>query len=69
MPPIGEQEFSETEYEKAVTDLLAEMKDLSEEELQDQVYRQFAYRLCPECQARFLANPLGKPRDHRDGQN
>ena len=45
------------------------MKTLSADDLQDQVYRQFEYRLCRPCQIRFLANPLGKPREQNQGRN
>ena len=35
--------------------LLEQMKDLSAEEAQDQVYRTFKYDLCPPCQKKYLA--------------
>ena len=32
------------------------------DDLQDQVHRRFEFKLCRPCQAKFLANPLGRPR-------
>jgi hypothetical protein len=45
------------------------MKGLSADDLQDDVHRHFEYRLCRPCQRKFLANPLGKPRENRPGEN
>ena len=42
--------------------VLAACSALSTEELEDGVYREFAFDLCPPCQRTFLANPLGKDR-------
>lgn len=49
--------------------LLEEMKQYSAEELQDQVHRRFEYRICRGCQGRFIANPLGLPREGSMGKN
>ncbi|MBM4019423.1 MAG: hypothetical protein FJ288_14060 [Planctomycetes bacterium] len=43
-----------------IEDLLGQMKDMDAEELEGQVYKSFRYDLCPECQAAFLKDPLGK---------
>ncbi|MGA1534336.1 MAG: hypothetical protein ACO4CW_01655 [Planctomycetota bacterium] len=43
-------------------ELLAELESLSEEEAQDQVYREFRLDLCPTCQREFLRDPLGNGR-------
>ncbi|MGE5608659.1 MAG: hypothetical protein ACM359_05370 [Bacillota bacterium] len=69
IPAVSQEQIEEVDFEKALAELLAEMKDLSEEELQDQVHRQFEYRLCHDCQMKFLVNPLGKPRDRGEGRN
>jgi hypothetical protein len=45
------------------------MRHMSEAELQDRVHRRFEYRICRGCQIRFLANPLGKPREKGVGGN
>jgi hypothetical protein len=42
---------------------------MSDEELQDQVHRRFEYKICRQCQVKFLANPLGKPRVKGVGPN
>jgi hypothetical protein len=49
--------------------LLEKMKNMSAEELQDQVHRRVEFRICKACHAPYLANPLGKPRGVRMTQN
>ena len=63
------EEMEETDYQQAMAELMAQMKDMSADELQDQVARRFEFKLCRACQMRFLANPLGKPRTRRTGEN
>ena len=38
------------------------MKPMSpdEQELEDQVYKNFRFDLCPECHKKFLKDPLGR---------
>ena len=69
VPPLSTEEVAEKGFDQTVDDLLAEMAHLSADDLQDSVHRRFEYRLCPACQRRFLANPLGKPRTVRVGEN
>ena len=40
--------------------LLESMKTMDPKELEDQVYRQFTFDLCPQCQKAFLSDPLGR---------
>jgi hypothetical protein len=61
--------MEEADYQAAMQELLAQMKDMTAEELQDQVHRRFEFKLCRACQMRFLVNPLGKPRTLRVGKN
>ena len=53
----------------SLAELMEQMKDMSADELQDQVHRRFEFKLCRPCQMRFLVNPLGKPRQVRTGRN
>ena len=66
---LGTEELEETDFGETLDKLLEEMKGLTADDLQDGVHRRFEYRLCPACHRRFLANPLGKPRDMRAGKN
>ena len=59
-------ELAELDFDQAFSDLVEQMKSISTDELQDQVHRRFRYSLCPACQRKFLANPLGLPRE-QDG--
>ena len=56
-------EITREDLEKSSTTdwstLLAELETLTEEEAQDQVYRELAFDLCPTCQQNFLKAPLG----------
>jgi hypothetical protein len=69
MPPVSGEEMAETDYQQAMAELMEQMKAMTAEDLQDQVHRRFEFKLCRACQMRFLVNPLGKPRQHRLGQN
>lgn len=44
--------------------LLEQMRNMTAEELQDQVHRRFEFKVCGACQRLILNNPLGQPR-HR----
>jgi hypothetical protein len=69
MPAVSEQELAAMDLAETMSELFEQMKELSADDLQDQVYRSFEYRLCPACQKQFLANPLGKPRRPGLGTN
>ncbi|HEY8665563.1 MAG TPA: hypothetical protein VIL86_02810 [Tepidisphaeraceae bacterium] len=69
MPPLSTEELAEMDFDKTMKDLIDEMKHLSADDLQDQVHRRFEFRLCRKCQRQFLANPLGRPRRVRTGEN
>ena len=69
VPPVSTEELEETDFDQTFAQLIEEMKHLSADDLQDDVHRRFEYRICRPCQRRFLANPLGKPRESRDGAN
>lgn len=69
MPAIETEELEKHDYDKTMQDLLDEMKHLTAEDLQDQVHRRFEYRICAACQRRFLANPLGLPREKKVARN
>lgn len=69
MPAISSEEMAEADYRQAMRELIEQMKSMSADDLQDQVHRRFEFKLCRACQMRFLANPLGKPRQRRMTNN
>jgi hypothetical protein len=71
LPAVTTDELGEKDFGEGMKELIEQMKGMSADELQDQVHRRFEYKLCPGCQAKFLANPLGRPRDgsSRTGEN
>jgi hypothetical protein len=69
MAPVTSGDLKSLDFDAAVHELLDEMGKMSAEELQDQVHRLFEFKICPLCQPRFLANPLGKPRVAGIGEN
>lgn len=69
VPDLSSDELDEADLERTIDQLIEQMKHMSPEELQDQVHRRFEFCVCGECQKKLLANPLGKPRDQRAGEN
>ena len=69
VPPTTAEQLAGADFDQQVADLLEQMKHLSADDLQDDVHRRFEYRICRPCQRRFLANPLGRPREARAGKN
>ena len=67
--PVSGEQLAAIDFDQTYADLLDQMKDMTADDLQDDVHRRFEYRLCRPCQRRFLANPLGKPREVRAGHN
>src|SRR5687768_6512353 len=62
IPPLTEDQVNSLDFDKELDGLLKQMEKLSEDELQDQVHRHFAFHVCARCHAKVLANPLGLPR-------
>lgn len=69
IPPLCTDQLDQADFDATLDKLMDEMKDMSPDDLQDGVHRRFEFRLCPACHPRFLANPLGKPRSVRAGEN
>jgi hypothetical protein len=65
IPAVTTEELNEADYASKLAMLMKQMESMSADELQDGVHRRFEYRLCPACQKRYLANPLGLPRGER----
>ena len=68
----GRLEFSreevERDHEAEMRRLIAEMEKRSPDELEDQVYRNLRYDLCPGCHKAFLTSPLAVLASRRQNQ-
>ncbi|MDB5294176.1 MAG: hypothetical protein JWO31_159 [Phycisphaerales bacterium] len=69
LPPTDGADLAGLDFDAAMAQIAAEAAHLTADDLQDGVHRRFEHRLCPRCHKRFLANPLGKPRDVRPASN
>jgi hypothetical protein len=57
----------EEDHMEAVSQLLRDLEDGSAdaEDLMPPTNKQFRYDLCPRCQKKYLADPLGKQGEHK----
>lgn len=58
-PPNISPEDSASKLRDRIGDLIAEMRDASEQELVDQVYRRLTLYLCGNCYRQWIENPTG----------
>jgi len=54
------------DYEDEIRKLVEKMKQMNPKELEEDVFKQFSFDLCRQCQQRFIKNPLGRKQD--DGE-
>ena len=52
------EEDLENDHLQEISDLIDEMKEMDEEELEEQVYKSFRFDLCPSCQKKYIKDPL-----------
>jgi hypothetical protein len=69
MPPTTSAELEAADLDGEIDELLEQMKDMTADEIQDQVHRRFEFRICAKCQPSVLANPLGRRRGIRVQEN
>ena len=69
VPEVTAEELATTDYEQSMADLLKQMEQMSTQEIESDVHRRFEFRLCVECQRRFVQNPLAKPKRVSATQN
>jgi hypothetical protein len=69
VPEITTDDLEEMDPQDKLDQLMKQMQSMSADELQDGVHRRFEYKLCPGCQKKFIANPLGLPRQNKSGRN
>ena len=69
MPEIDKEDLEEMDFDQTFQKLIAQMEHMTAQEAEDQVYKRMEFKLCPQCQREFIANPLGKPRKKRKGES
>ena len=69
MPAMTQAQIDSADLNSALAEAMKEIDQMTVDDLQDGVHRRFEYRLCPACQRRYLANPLGMPRAAPLGKN
>ena len=58
-PPTIDEEDLDKDVRKEIQQLVEEMRELSQQELLDQVYRRVTIFLCFPCYAKWIENPAG----------
>ena len=58
-PPIFDEDDLDKDPRQEIERLLGEMRDLSQQELMDQVHRRVTIYLCHRCYNRWIENPAG----------
>jgi hypothetical protein len=69
MPALSSAELAATHFDSEMAKLMKQMKNMTAQELADQVHAGFDFKICRKCQPKFLVNPLGKPRGNEPGEN
>ena len=59
LPPILDAEDSKRDLLKDIDRLIEDARDLSQQELLDQVYRRVTIYLCSACYNKWIENPIG----------
>jgi hypothetical protein len=57
--PVIDEEDRGEDPRREIPRLIEELKDLSQQELMDQVYRRLTIYLCRSCYSRWIENPTG----------
>ncbi len=59
-PQDVEPEESDRDYLDEIQQYLEHLHQADAEQVDEDVYREFRFDLCPECYKRFIQNPLGR---------
>jgi hypothetical protein len=59
LPATTSDEIEEMDYERRMTELMAQMKNMSAQDLEDSVHWEREFKICRPCQVALLRNPLG----------
>ena len=59
-PPIIDKDYSDKDIRREIDRLIEVSRDLSEQELLDQVYRRVTLYLCFRCYGKWIENPAGE---------
>lgn len=62
-----EANHEDSDHLQEIEDIIERIDELSDSELDEDLYKQVRYDLCPDCRKRFMQNPLGKVNPARFG--
>ena len=58
-PPVFDEEDLQRDVSREISQLIEESRDMSQQELLDQVYRRVTVYLCLTCYNEWIENPVG----------
>ena len=58
-PNVSREQFDAIDPSKEIDRLIEQLRDVSEQELMDQVYRRLTIHLCGPCYRKWIENPAG----------
>ncbi|OHB67368.1 MAG: hypothetical protein A2V70_06550 [Planctomycetes bacterium RBG_13_63_9] len=58
-PTVADEEEDDRDHLQEIQDILERLDGGDNDPIDDEVYQQMRFDLCPECRKRFLQNPLG----------
>jgi hypothetical protein len=59
-PTVADEEDDDRDHLQEIQDILERLGDADSEQIGDDVYKELRFDLCPECQRKFVKNPLGR---------
>ena len=60
--PTVTDDDDDRDHLQEIQDLIERLEDAENDQIGDDVYQQLRFDLCPQCQKKFVRNPLGRER-------
>ena len=59
-PTVADEEDDDRDHLQEIQDILERLGDAESDQVDDDVYKELRFDLCPECRRKFVKNPLGR---------